>query len=97
MRTTHPAAWGKQVFGYGIFFSTNQWIDFGCCPYDYLVEDTETYLVCEGVVCDGACGGVDAQQPPHIDDPVRWNPLHQRRQIWSKIMNTTRAGYTVNL
>jgi len=61
----------------------------------YLVEDTETYLMCEGVVCDGACGGVDAQQPPHIDDPVRWNPLHQRRQIWSKIMNTTRAGYTV--
>jgi len=37
----------------------------------YLVEDTETYLMCEGVVCDGACGGVDAQQPPHIDDPVR--------------------------
>jgi len=33
--------------------------------------------MCERVVCDGTRGGVDAEQPPHIDDPVRWNPLNK--------------------
>ena len=30
----------------------------------------------EGIVCDCTRGGVDAEQPPHINDPVRGNPLH---------------------
>ena len=34
----------------------------------------------EGVVCDCTGGGVDAEQPPHINDPVRGNSLHQAKK-----------------
>ena len=38
------------------------------------------YLMQEGVVCDCTGGGVDAEQPPHINDPVRGNSLHQAKK-----------------
>ena len=59
------------------FFPPPTQIDFGCCPLPHNNLYFGIYLMCERVVCDGTRGGVDAEQPPHIDDPVRWNPLNK--------------------